>query len=127
MSQANLSQSAKLQDSLSRIFGPNIMPIPKNATNTVYVEGIPLDASEREVARNYISLISSYYFLVDIFRPYPGFKSVRLIPREKKPGEKVIFCFADFENSFQTTLVINTLQVCLLLLFILSSILGLSL
>lgn len=27
------------------------MPIPKNATNTVYVEGIPLDASEREVAR----------------------------------------------------------------------------
>jgi hypothetical protein len=36
---------------------------------------------------------------------------VRLIPREKKPGEKVIFCFADFENAFQTTLVINTLQV----------------
>lgn len=28
------------------------MPIPKLATNTVYVEGIPLDASEREVARN---------------------------------------------------------------------------
>lgn len=47
---------------------------------------------------------------LDIFRPYPGFKSVRLIPREKRPGEKVIFCFADFENAFQTTLVINTLQ-----------------
>ena len=31
------------------------MPIPKNATNTVYVEGIPIDASEREVARNYPS------------------------------------------------------------------------
>jgi hypothetical protein len=28
------------------------MPIPKSAANTVYVEGIPLDASEREVARN---------------------------------------------------------------------------
>lgn len=29
----------------------NILPIPKNATNTVYVEGIPVDAKEREVAR----------------------------------------------------------------------------
>jgi len=29
----------------------NILPIPKNATNTVYVEGIPPDAKEREVAR----------------------------------------------------------------------------
>ena len=48
---------------------------------------------------------------IDIFRPFSGFKSVRLIPREKKPDEKVILCFADFENPFQTTLVINTLQV----------------
>jgi len=40
------------------------------------------------------------FFILDIFRPYPGFKSVRLIPREKRPGEKVIFCFADFENAF---------------------------
>lgn len=29
----------------------NILPIPKNATNTVYVEGIPFDAKEREIAR----------------------------------------------------------------------------
>jgi hypothetical protein len=48
---------------------------------------------------------------LDIFRPFPGFKTVRLIPREKKNGERVIFCFADFENTYQTTLVINTLQV----------------
>ena len=32
------------------------MPIPHNATNTVYVEGIPQDATEREVARNYQKL-----------------------------------------------------------------------
>jgi len=62
-----------------------ILPIPKNATNTVYVEGIPLDSTEREVAH--------------IFRPFLGFKTVRLIPREKKPGEKVILCFADFEST----------------------------
>ena len=62
-----------------------ILPIPKNATNTVYVQGIPTDASEREVAH--------------IFRPFVGFKTVRLIPREKRHGEKVILCFADFENT----------------------------
>lgn len=73
-----------------------ILPIPKNATNTVYVEGIPTDATEREVAH--------------IFRPFVGFKTVRLIPREKRQGEKVILCFADFENTLQTTIVINTLQ-----------------
>ena len=25
--------------------------MPKNATNTIYVEGIPVDATEREVSR----------------------------------------------------------------------------
>lgn len=59
------------------------------------------------------SLVSPFKSQIDldIFRPFPGFKSVRLIPREKRPGEKVIFCFADFDNKFQTTLVVNTLQV----------------
>ena len=36
---------------LKKVFDPSqVMPIPQNATSTVYVEGIPLDASEREVA-----------------------------------------------------------------------------
>jgi len=48
---------------------------------------------------------------LDIFRPFPGFRSIRLIPRDTKNGEKVLFCFADFETTLQTTLVINTLQV----------------
>jgi hypothetical protein len=61
------------------------LPIPPNATNTVYVEGIPLNATEREVSH--------------IFRPFQGFKTIRLIPREKKPGQKVILCFADFEST----------------------------
>mmetsp|Transcript_16218 Transcript_16218/g.20571 ORF Transcript_16218/g.20571 Transcript_16218/m.20571 type:complete len:189 (-) Transcript_16218:880-1446(-) len=78
------------------MFGTDIFSVPKNATNTIYVEGIPVDATEREVSH--------------IFRPFRGFKSLRLIPREIGPDEKVILCFADFENSFQTTLTINTLQ-----------------
>ena len=36
----------RLSESFARV-----LPIPKNATNTVYVEGVPVSASEREVAR----------------------------------------------------------------------------
>lgn len=97
MSKPDITPPSNMVSRIQNIFTPNILPIPFNATNTVYVEGIPFDATEREVAH--------------IFRPFPGFKSVRLIPREKKPGEKVIFCFADFDNKMQTTIVINTLQV----------------
>lgn len=67
----------------------------KNSTNIVYVEGLPLNVTEREVAH--------------MFRPFQGFKSVRLVIREKN-GEKSIICFADFENMVQSTICINTLQ-----------------
>ena len=33
------------------MFGQDIFCVPKNATNTIYVEGIPIDATEREVSR----------------------------------------------------------------------------
>ena len=69
--------------------------LQKNATKIVYVEGIPIDATEREVTH--------------IFRPFPGYKSLRLIHKEKN-GENTILCFVDFENSFQSTICINTLQ-----------------
>ena len=52
----------------------------------------------------------SSYLPLDIFRPFVGFKGLRLIPRETRDGKKVHFAFADFENVNQTTLVINTLQ-----------------
>ena len=55
--------------------------LKKNATNIVYVEGIPIDATEREVAH--------------IFRPFPGYKSLRLIQKEKK-WRKYIFMFCRF-------------------------------
>ena len=37
----------RLSESFARV-----LPIPKNATNTVYVEGVPVGSTEREVARN---------------------------------------------------------------------------
>ena len=86
------------------MFGQDIFCVPKNATNTIYVEGIPVDATEREVSRKYNPQLrvnrSIFFLLIDIFRPFKGFKSVRLIPREINPDEKVVLCFADFENDF---------------------------
>ena len=35
------------------MFGQDVFNVPKNATNTIYVEGIPVDATEREVSRKY--------------------------------------------------------------------------
>lgn len=34
----------------------NCLTIPKHATNTVYVEGLPHDATEREISRIIISI-----------------------------------------------------------------------
>jgi hypothetical protein len=73
----------------------HFLDFKKNATNIVYVEGLPLNATEREVAH--------------VFRPFPGFKSVRLITRDKG-GEKSVICFADFDDILQSTVCINTLQ-----------------
>jgi len=73
----------------------HFLDFKKNATNIVYVEGLPLSATEREVAH--------------IFRPFPGFKSVRIITRDKA-GEKSVICFADFDDILQSTICINTLQ-----------------
>ena len=96
---------------IKAMFGPGVFNVPKNATNTIYVEGIRCDATEREVSRKFKMFLSyKVCSFSDIFRPFRGFKSVRLIPREKGPDEKVILCFADFENALQTTIVINTLQ-----------------
>ncbi len=74
-----------------------VFPIPPNATSTVYVEGLPEDCAEREVARKFYLSNDPLLFL-DIFRPYIGFKGLRLIPRETRDGKKVHFAFADFEN-----------------------------
>ncbi len=48
---------------------PESFNVPENATNTLYIKGIPLDTKRREVAH--------------IFRPYPGYIEVRLVKKFK--------------------------------------------
>ncbi|WMV19967.1 hypothetical protein MTR67_013352 [Solanum verrucosum] len=46
------------------------LPLPHGASSTLYIEGLPLDISRREVAH--------------IFRPFAGYKEVRLVRRDSK-------------------------------------------
>lgn len=71
--------------------------LPGDAHHTLYVEGIPGDASERELAH--------------IFRPFPGYISLRL---RAKGGRNVgtssvtldAICFVEFESSYHVSGII---------------------
>lgn len=56
--------------------------IPDRATSCLYVDGVPSDATEREVSH--------------IFRPFPGYIQARLIAKVSKMGRKYFYCFVDF-------------------------------
>ena len=81
------------------LYQSELFNVPKVASSTIVVEGLPPDVTEREVAH--------------IFRPFPGFKTVRIVTvnseseGEGKSGETN--CFVDFESTLQTTAVINTI------------------
>jgi RNA recognition motif-containing protein len=72
--------------------------LPPDASNTLYVEGVPTDATEREVSH--------------IFRPYAGFSSLRILQKESKqyPNRVYFLCFVEFDNKFQATAAMHALQ-----------------
>ncbi|CAH2036648.1 unnamed protein product [Thlaspi arvense] len=63
-----------------------LQSLPPDASNTLYVEGLPSNCSRREVAH--------------IFRPFFGYKEVRLVTKDSKQrnGDPIVLCFVDFEN-----------------------------
>jgi len=78
---------------------PALFPtLPEEACNTLYVEGLPLDVTEREVAH--------------IFRPIPGYQSLRIVPKEsnKYPSRSYNLCFVEFDNKYQATIALHHLQ-----------------
>ncbi|GJX43372.1 RNA-binding protein 1-like protein [Tanacetum coccineum] len=60
--------------------------LPRDASNTLFVEGLPSNCSRREVAH--------------IFRPFVGYKEVRLVTKESRhsSGDPLVLCFVDFES-----------------------------
>merc|ERR1719253_492373 len=74
--------------------------LPRDASSTLYVEGLPSDATEREVA--------------NVFRRFEGhgYQSIRMLAREssKTPGKNLYLCFVEFDNPHQATSCLNQMQ-----------------
>ncbi|PON31474.1 U1 small nuclear ribonucleoprotein A/U2 small nuclear ribonucleoprotein B'' [Trema orientale] len=78
--------------------GREIAPLPPDASSTLYVEGLPSDSTRREVAH--------------IFRPFVGYKEVRLVSKESRHrgGDPIILCFVDFINPACAATAMSALQ-----------------
>ncbi|KAK9269942.1 hypothetical protein L1049_025515 [Liquidambar formosana] len=78
--------------------GRETAPLPPDASNTLYVEGLPPNSTRREVAH--------------IFRPFVGYKEVRLVSKESKHrgGDPLILCFVDFVNPACAATALSALQ-----------------
>ncbi|XP_024007314.1 nuclear speckle RNA-binding protein A isoform X3 [Eutrema salsugineum] len=74
------------------------LPLPPDASNTLYVEGLPSNCSRREVAH--------------IFRPFVGYREVRLVTKDSKHrnGDPIVLCFVDFTNPACAATALSTLQ-----------------
>ncbi|KAF6153677.1 hypothetical protein GIB67_000910 [Kingdonia uniflora] len=72
--------------------------LPSDASNTVYVEGLPANCTRREVSH--------------IFRPFVGFKEVRLVNKESRNsgGEPLVLCFVDFDTPAQAATAMDALR-----------------
>jgi len=73
-------------------------PLPPDASNTLYIEGIPTGCTRREVSH--------------IFRPFVGFREVRLVNKEPKHpgGDPIVLCFVDFAEATQAAIAMDALQ-----------------
>ncbi|KAL4298044.1 hypothetical protein GQ457_12G016150 [Hibiscus cannabinus] len=84
-------------DPMSRL-GRDTVPLPADASNTLFVEGLPPDSTRREVAH--------------IFRPFVGYKEVRLVSKEYKHrgGDPILLCFVDFLSPACAATAMSALQ-----------------
>ncbi|OIV98029.1 hypothetical protein TanjilG_12260 [Lupinus angustifolius] len=72
--------------------------LPPDATNTLFVEGLPPNCTRREVAH--------------IFRPFVGYKEVRLVSKgSRQPGgDPLVLCFVDFVSPAHAATAMDALQ-----------------
>jgi len=89
----------QLSNTLPNYTVPNVFPqLPSDSSSTLFIEGLPSDTTEREVAH--------------IFRPFPGYQSLRILTKESKqsPNRFYTLCFVEFDNKYQATFAMNHLQ-----------------
>ncbi|XP_039142133.1 RNA-binding protein 2-like isoform X1 [Dioscorea cayenensis subsp. rotundata] len=72
--------------------------LPPDASNTLFVEGLPSNCTRREVSH--------------VFRPFVGFREVRLVSKESRHpgGDPLILCFVDFSTASQAAVALEALQ-----------------
>jgi RNA recognition motif-containing protein len=78
--------------------GRGELSLPHDASNTLFVEGLPLNCSRREVAH--------------IFRPFVGYKEVRLVTKEPRHSgdDPLVLCFVDFVSPAHAATAMDALQ-----------------
>ncbi|CAH9070005.1 unnamed protein product [Cuscuta europaea] len=78
--------------------GRNEIPLPSDASSTLYVEGLPANCTRREVSH--------------IFRPFVGYKEVRLVTKDSRrpDGDPLVFCFVDFASPAHAATAMEALQ-----------------
>ncbi|WVZ19291.1 hypothetical protein V8G54_006613 [Vigna mungo] len=95
--------------------------LPPDATSTLFVEGLPSNCTRREVARilsfEESNLFHCRFFLLnlrgtDIFRPFVGYKEVRLVSKESRQprGDPMVLCFVDFLSPGHAATAMEALQ-----------------
>uniref|UniRef100_A0A5B7A0L8 Putative RNA-binding protein with multiple splicing n=1 Tax=Davidia involucrata TaxID=16924 RepID=A0A5B7A0L8_DAVIN len=74
------------------------VPLPPDATSTLFVEGLPANCTRREVSH--------------IFRPFVGYKEVRLVTKESRHsgGDALVLCFVDFASPAHAATAMDALQ-----------------
>ncbi|GMP24942.1 hypothetical protein CsSME_00002031 [Camellia sinensis var. sinensis] len=74
------------------------LPLPPDATNTLFVEGLPANCTRREVSH--------------IFRPFVGYKEARLVTKESRHsgGDPLVLCFVDFVSPAHAATAMDALQ-----------------
>ncbi|KAH8971786.1 hypothetical protein BDL97_02G160600 [Sphagnum fallax] len=71
----------------------NVDVLPPDASSTLFVDGLPQDCTRREAAH--------------IFRPFIGFKEVRLVHKDAK---RVVLCFVEFADPRCAATALEALQ-----------------
>ncbi|CAN4085666.1 unnamed protein product [Withania somnifera] len=74
------------------------VPLPPEASSTLFVEGLPANCNRREVSH--------------IFRQFAGYKEVRLVIKEsRRPGgNQFVLCFVDFVSPAHAATAMDILQ-----------------
>uniref|UniRef100_A0A5B7A354 RRM domain-containing protein n=1 Tax=Davidia involucrata TaxID=16924 RepID=A0A5B7A354_DAVIN len=78
--------------------GRTELPLPPDATSTLFVEGLPANCTRREVSH--------------IFRPFVGYKEVRLVTKESRHpgGDPLVLCFVDFVSPAHAATAMDAVQ-----------------